>query len=155
MIAMHLEATYSGYNTWSEFASCLLRISRCEEDRASMCVDGDEADSKESYGATFSRIPDMFVRGISGKTWKLRCKWWLNRHFSKETLAFEMSAGDLQLMAYKAACASHLYGKEFQYVTDVDAYLNEHDKTLSTCLHLHIRNSIGFYRSLGRKRISF
>ena len=90
---MHLEATYSGYNTWSEFASCLLQISRCEEDRASMCVDGDEADSKESYGATFSRIPDMFVRGISGKTWKLRCKWWLNRHFSKETLAFEMSAG--------------------------------------------------------------
>lgn len=155
MMALHLEATYPDYNTWRQFASCLLRISWCEEDRASTCVDGDEANCKKSYGVSFSRIPDMFVRGLSGKTWKLRCKWWLNRHFSKETLASDMSAGDLQLMTYKAACASHLYGKQFQYVTKVDTFLNEQDKTLSTCLHLHIRNSTGFYPSLVRKRVSF
>ncbi|KAJ8446503.1 hypothetical protein Cgig2_027465 [Carnegiea gigantea] len=150
MIGLHLEATYPGHNIWWEFASCLLKLSWCEEDGASMCMDGDEV-ARKQRDVRISRIPIMF-KGKSGKTWKLRCKWWLNRHFSKNILASEISAGDLKLIAYKAACACHLYGKASEYFAKVNTYLEGHDdKTLLTFLNMHTRSSIGFYSKFIRK----
>ncbi|XP_021773764.1 uncharacterized protein LOC110737736 isoform X1 [Chenopodium quinoa] len=153
MIALHLEATYGDHTSWREFALCLLKLSQCEEDRMSMCVVGEQIQSQNLHTIRFSRTPPSFVEGTSGKTWKFRCKWWLNRHFSKHVLASEIAEGDSRLMLYKAACASHFYGKEMEYVVRVHTYLNEHenDRNLSSILYTHMQNSVGFFSNLVRK----
>ncbi|KAG6689209.1 hypothetical protein I3842_11G163400 [Carya illinoinensis] len=46
-------------------------------------------------------------------------EWWLTCHFSNNILVSEIAA-DLQLLTYKAVCATHLYGQEFKCV--VEAY---------------------------------
>ncbi|KAI3803505.1 hypothetical protein L1987_31657 [Smallanthus sonchifolius] len=108
MIALHLDATYADCNIWKEFASCFIELSGCDEDRISSCVN--------SYGDSFTKfsknIPDMFQDKISRKNWRLRCRWWLTRHFTLTILASEITSGNLELVAYKAASACHLYGPE-------------------------------------------
>ncbi|XP_010675442.1 uncharacterized protein LOC104891444 isoform X2 [Beta vulgaris subsp. vulgaris] len=156
MIALHLEATYGDHTSWREFALCLLNLSQCEEDRMSVCIDGEQVKSEQMHTVRFCKTPPSFVEGMSGKTWKFRCKWWLNRHFSKHVLASEMAEGDLQLMSYKAACASHLYGQEMEYVVRVCSYVNEHEKEhdrTQTLLFLrtHMQNSVGFFSNFVRK----
>ncbi|XP_021856774.1 uncharacterized protein [Spinacia oleracea] len=110
MIALHLEATYGDHTSWREFALCLFELSHCEEDRMSMCVDEEQVESGNLHTIQFCTTPASMLQGVSGKAWKFRCKWWLNRHFSKHILASEMEEDELQVMTYKAACASHLYG---------------------------------------------
>lgn len=153
MIALHLEATYGDHTSWKEFALCLLKLSQCEEDRMSMCVDVEQIERENLHTVRFCRTPASFVEGMSGKTWKFRCKWWLNRHFSKHILASELAEGDLQLISYKAACASHLYGRDMVYVARVHAYLNEHDhdRTLLSFLYTHMQKSVGFFSNFVRK----
>ncbi|KNA16810.1 hypothetical protein SOVF_085840 isoform B, partial [Spinacia oleracea] len=94
MIALHLDATYGDHTSWREFALCLPKLSHCEEDRMSMCVDGEQVKSGNLHTTRFCRTPASLVEGMSGKAWKFRCKWWLNRHFSKHILASEMEEAD-------------------------------------------------------------
>ncbi|KNA21834.1 hypothetical protein SOVF_039690 isoform A [Spinacia oleracea] len=143
MIALHLEATYGDHTSWREFALCLPKLSHCEEDRMSMCGDVEQVKSGNLHTTRFCRTPASLVEGMSGKAWKFRCKWWLNRHFSKQILASEMEEGDLQLMTYKAACASHFYGQEMEYVGKVYTYLKEQEpkrpSLIRCCCHFCIR----------------
>ncbi|XP_057539215.1 uncharacterized protein LOC130817496 isoform X2 [Amaranthus tricolor] len=92
MIALHLEAIRGDHSLWREFALCLLKLTECEEDRISMCVDGEQVKCEHMHTIRYSRTPISFVEGMSGKTWKFRCKWWLDRHFNKQTLESEMAA---------------------------------------------------------------
>ena len=94
MIALHLEAIRGDHSLWREFALCLLKLTECEEDRISMCVDGEQVKCEHMHTIRYSRTPISFVEGMSGKTWKFRCKWWLDRHFNKQTLESEMAAGN-------------------------------------------------------------
>ncbi|KAM3742549.1 hypothetical protein ACB098_07G076200 [Castanea mollissima] len=94
----------------------------------------------------FSKTPRIFTKGKSGKSWRLRCRWWLTRHFSNNMLVSEIAAGDLQLLTYKAACASHMYGEEFNYVVEAHNCLGkENDRDLLLFLQTHMENSIGIY----------
>lgn len=97
MIALHLEAIHGDHTLWREFALCLLKLTECEEDRISMCVDGEQVKREHMHSIRYSRTPISFVEGLSGKTWKFRCKWWLDRHFNKQTLESEMAAGNSDL----------------------------------------------------------
>ncbi|KAK1416742.1 hypothetical protein QVD17_25858 [Tagetes erecta] len=105
MIALHLDATYADCDIWKEFASSFIELSRCDEDRMSSCVNS----YSESYTKFSKNIPDMFQDNISSKNWKLRCRWWRTRHFTRTKLASEVRSGNLELVAYKAASACHLY----------------------------------------------
>ncbi|XP_074290322.1 uncharacterized protein LOC141617052 [Silene latifolia] len=153
VISLHLEATYGDVISWREFASCLLKISNCIEDRASVCMKVEEVENDQRHSTRFSRMPAMFVEGVSKKTWKLRCKWWLNRHFSKHVLTSETKKGDWEIMSYKAACASHLYGRDFDYVVKVHAFTKEHNKTVLSFLQTHMENSLGFFSYLTKKKL--
>ena len=95
MIALHLDATYAEFDIWREFALCFLKLSQCEEDRMSVCLDGNEGKHKPKYAVRFNRIPNIFIEGKSGKTWRFRCRWWLTRHFSKNLINSEVAAGTL------------------------------------------------------------
>uniref|UniRef100_A0A5B7BG06 Uncharacterized protein n=1 Tax=Davidia involucrata TaxID=16924 RepID=A0A5B7BG06_DAVIN len=145
MIALHLDATYAEYNTWKEFASCFLKLSQCEEDRMSMCL-SENGGHEPSYAVRFNRIPKIFTDGILGKSWRLRCRWWLTRHFSRSILNSELAAGDLELPTYKAASASYMYGNEFEYVAKVYTCLENKNRDLFLFLqmHMHMQNSVGF-----------
>jgi hypothetical protein len=56
------------------------------------------------------------------------------------------ATGDLQLLTYKAACASHMYGREFNYVVEAYNCLErENDRDLFLFLQTHRQNSIGIY----------
>lgn len=152
MIALHLDATYAEYNTWREFALCFLKLSQCEEDQMSVCAFENEDGQEQTETIYFSKTPTIFTEGKSAKSWRLRCRWWLTRHFSNNTLVSEIAAGNLQLLTYKAACAAHMYGQEFNYVVEAHNYLGkENDKDLFLFLQTHMEDSIGIYTNFLQK----
>ncbi|XP_044464897.1 uncharacterized protein LOC123195290 [Mangifera indica] len=120
MIALHLDATYADSNIPREFASCFLKLSLYDEDRMSVCPDANEGGKKQTLSLRYNRVPDILTEGKSGKAWMFCCKWWLRRHFSQNMLTSEISAGDLQLLTYKASCGCHMYGPALDYI--VKAY---------------------------------
>ncbi|KAK7244219.1 hypothetical protein RIF29_39038 [Crotalaria pallida] len=149
MIALHLDATYADYNTWKVFCSCFFKLSLCEQDCISVCSikDGGHEQHHSSI-----QTPKIFTQGMSGKSWRLRCRWWLTRHFSNSKLESEIQTGDLQLLTYKAACASYMYGQTFNYVVKAYSHIEkENDKNLLLFLDEHRRNSFGFYQQLQKK----
>ncbi|KAL3503159.1 hypothetical protein ACH5RR_037608 [Cinchona calisaya] len=154
MIAWHLDATLAEFNIWKEFASCFLKLSLSEGDQVSVCFDGDEDGKKKMCSYNVIKIPATFSNPESQYTWRLRCRWWEKRHYSQKILASEVAAGDLQLITYKAAAASHLYGREFRYVVKATEHLErEKNVDLLSFLRTHILNSVGFYFSIGKKSL--
>ncbi|XVF78683.1 hypothetical protein PTKIN_Ptkin14bG0155200 [Pterospermum kingtungense] len=116
MIALHLEATYPESNIWREFASCFLKLYQYEEDRLSVCLNGNKGEQKANLSINYKRMPKIFTERTSRNAWRLRCKCWSIRYFGKRMLESEIASGAWELLTYKAACASHLYGKEHHYV---------------------------------------
>lgn len=88
---MHLDATYADFSIWREFALCFLKLSQQEEDR--MSVYGNEEGHKQQDSVRFNKTPKIFTEGQSGKSWRLRRRWWLTRHFSHKILESEILAG--------------------------------------------------------------
>lgn len=141
MIALHLDASYGTCDTWQELASCLLQLSQCEGDRVSACYSGSDPESLDGS----NRIPELFTSGESGKSWRLRSRWWLNRHFHDRILMSNIESGDCKLLTYKAAAASHIYGRRMKYVVKTTEYLEkENDMELYSFLQTHLLNSVGF-----------
>lgn len=94
MIALHLDAaTYGICDAWHELASCFLRLSQCEEDRISTLGVGSDPYG-QGHLENSNKIPDLFTNGESGKTWRLRARWWLNRHFHYRILMSDISSGN-------------------------------------------------------------
>jgi hypothetical protein len=93
MIALHLDATYAEHNTWRQFALCFLKLSQYEEDRMSVCPNENEDGQEQPDTIHFTNTPKIFTEGKSGKSWRLRCRWWLTRHFSSNALVSEIAAG--------------------------------------------------------------
>ncbi|KAK8579248.1 hypothetical protein V6N12_069577 [Hibiscus sabdariffa] len=120
MIALHVEATFPESDTWREFASCFLKLYQYEEDRLSVCLDGRKGEGKANQSIYYKRMPRTFTEVNTRKAWRLRCRWWLKRHFGKQMLASEITSGMLELSTYKAACAAHLYGEECHYVVKAE-----------------------------------
>ncbi|GLU18106.1 hypothetical protein SLE2022_344240 [Rubroshorea leprosula] len=146
MIALHLDAAYAESETWGEFALCFLKLSQYGEDRLSACLNGKENKPKPKYSFRYNRTPEIFTVGSSGKAWRLRCRWWLMRHFSKKMLASEINSGDLQLLTYKAACASHIYGHGIDYVVKAYARVKEvNNRDLLLFLQNHFQNSVRIF----------
>ncbi|KAG4383148.1 hypothetical protein GLYMA_13G009900v4 [Glycine max] len=142
MIALHLDATDAEYNTWRVFSSCFLRLSSYEDEHKQHCA--------------LNKTPKLFTDGISGKSWRLRCRWWLTRHFSNRKLESEIEAGDLQLLTYKAACASYMYGWEYSYVTKAYSHLEkENGNELLLFLDEYRGNSFGIYQKFQKKFTHF
>lgn len=53
--------------------------------------------------------------------------------------------GDCKLLTYKAAAASHIYGRHMKYVVKTTEYLEkENDMELCSFLQTHLLNSVGF-----------
>ncbi|KAF7843635.1 uncharacterized protein G2W53_000540 [Senna tora] len=142
MIGLHLDATYAESNTWRMFALCFFVLSNNEEDGIFTRPSDNEDGHKEHHSSFYKYTPKMFTEGVLGKAWKLRCRWWLTRHFSHNMLKSEIEAGDKQLLTYKAASASYMYGKEFQYVVKAYSHLQkENDEDLICFLNKHKHNS--------------
>lgn len=140
MIGLHLDATYAEYHIWQEFASCFIRLSQCDDDTMSSC-----GGNKDSYIKSSKNTPDIFKDKSSRKNWRIRCRWWLTRHFTQTILASEVASGNMELLAYKAASACHLYGSEFSYVVKACKYLKKEKNEEMSILKMHLDNSVGFY----------
>jgi len=91
MIALHLDVTDSEHNTWKVFSSCFLRLFSYEEDCMSSCPIQTEHGHKQHR--SFNKPPKIFTDGTSGKSWYLRCRWWITRHFSNSKLESEIESG--------------------------------------------------------------
>ncbi|KAJ4975043.1 hypothetical protein NE237_008217 [Protea cynaroides] len=128
MIALHLDATYATCDIWGELASCFLKLSQLEEAQKSVCGNENECGGgKQQFSVCFNVIPRSFIEGNLRMLWKLHCRWWSRLHFSKNIYDSDMQAGKFQLLKCKAACASHLYGPEFDYVKSVCNCLDKED----------------------------
>ncbi|VFR00998.1 unnamed protein product [Cuscuta campestris] len=153
-IASNLDATCAKCNIWREFASLLLKLSQIEGDCVSVCADDDDGPKQQPSEFVSSRVPEIFIAPGSGESWRLRCRWWLTRHFSKSILVSDIASGDLELLTYKAAASCHLYGREFGYVVQVSEFLkNTNNTDMLFILNRHVHNSAGFYLNLDRKML--
>ncbi|MED6207780.1 hypothetical protein PIB30_038786 [Stylosanthes scabra] len=143
MIAVHLDVTSGEYSTWKMLSSCFFKLSIYEED----CVSANHINEDgHRQHCSFRKTPKVFTDGMSGKSWRLRRRNWRITHFNPRQLESDVE-GDLQLLTYKAACASYMYGQDCPYV--VKAYFvleNENDKDLLLILGEHTRNSFVFYQ---------
>ncbi|CAN8288134.1 unnamed protein product [Cochlearia groenlandica] len=150
MIALHVEASSPEPEIWKEFAICLIHFfENLDEDRMSVCINGQgEEKTQQIYSVRYNSTPRMFTN----TTWTLRAKWWLNRHFSRETLEKDTEKGDWEMMSYKAACASHIYGREFSYVTKVYGLLEKHINNDDTASHQHTGLTLDLFNFLRTHR---
>lgn len=98
MIALHLDATYGLAGTWGELASCFLGLqtilnSGYEEDCMSTVQHTNDTVGKPACSTSFNLIHPMFMKSEVRKSWRLRCRWWSSRHFSKDKYLSEVQAG--------------------------------------------------------------
>ncbi|KAK4255856.1 hypothetical protein QN277_008795 [Acacia crassicarpa] len=144
MIALHLDATDGEHNTWKVFASCFFRLFTYEEDCMSTCLNGSEHERGRKHVRSFrSSTPKVFIE----EPWRVRSRWWKRKHFGSKNRKSEIQAGDLELLTYKAACASYIYGGEFPYVVEAYSHLEKHnEKDLLSFLDNYRHNSNGFYK---------
>lgn len=134
MIALHLEATYGEESIWRVFALCFSEL--CQ---TSICLNGSETGIKKTCSSQNDRMAKICKEGSSANAWTNRLTWWLTRHFHMHRLLFEIAAGDLPLLTYKAACASYMYGQDFEYVGRAYACLeNERKMDLLSFLQAHM-----------------
>ena len=101
MIGLHLDGTRDDHGTqassatWKEFASCFTRLSESDEDRMSVCLNGNEGGLKQKYSVSFNKIPKQFRKGKSREKWRARWESWTTGHFSCDRLAKDIAAGNL------------------------------------------------------------
>ncbi|XP_050226265.1 uncharacterized protein LOC126676159 isoform X2 [Mercurialis annua] len=153
MIALHLEAVFGEHKIWREFALCFLKVSQYEEDAMSVCLHGNEGKKVQGHSVRYNRIPKLFICGNSGKAWRLRCRWWLTRHFSNNLFASEIAADKLELVAYKAACAAHMYGPQLEYVVRARSCIKKEDnRDLFMGLQQHLRHFVGINLHFERRK---
>ncbi|KAF6149435.1 hypothetical protein GIB67_016973 [Kingdonia uniflora] len=116
----------------------------------SVCANASPGDSLESL----SEILMAFRNEGSRKSWKLRLIWWSARHFSSNVRTSEIKSGDLLLLTFKAACASHLYGPAFEYSASVYSYLEKKESLDKiSFLQGHVENSINFFDNMNKLRM--
>lgn len=151
LIALHLDSVNGKPFIWEELVSCFLRLfsdrTTENEDCFSCNVEGD---AKINASSSLSSV---FCEQHKRESWKLRCKWWMNHHFSQKNYMSETEEGDCKLLACKAACASHLFGPRFQYVKAVEGYLSKQEaKDEFGLLSRNTENSVKLLRSLEKQR---
>uniref|UniRef100_J3MCV6 Uncharacterized protein n=1 Tax=Oryza brachyantha TaxID=4533 RepID=J3MCV6_ORYBR len=121
-IALHLDSVNGKLCIWEELVACFLRLF---SDQTTDC--GDCMSCNVQGDGTFtasSNFACVFFEQHTRETWKVRCRWWMNHHFSQNICTSETVTGDCKLLVSKAACACHLYGPEFRYVKAVESYLS-------------------------------
>ncbi|XP_077243853.1 uncharacterized protein LOC143884269 isoform X2 [Tasmannia lanceolata] len=156
MIALHLDATYATCDIWEEFASCFLKLqslmkSQYDEDQMSTADHTNDNGAMQAKFTSSNTIPGVFTRGEARRSWWLRCRWWSPRHFSKNAFVLGMQAGEWDLLTFKASCASHLYGPEFEYANSVYTVLKKNgDEDRFLLLQIHLDNSLKLLENLNR-----
>ncbi|KAM3208750.1 hypothetical protein ACQJBY_063438 [Aegilops geniculata] len=146
-IALHLDCVNGKPSIWEELVSCFLRLfsdrTTDYEDCISCNVEGDASID------AFSSLSSVFFEQHTRESWKLRCKWWMNRHFSQNIYMSETAKGDCKLLASKASCASHMLGPGFPYVKAAKGYLSKQEaKHESGFLSSNMENSVNLLQSL-------
>jgi len=150
MIALHLDATDAEYNTWKELSVCFSKFCPPEDHTSTCSIQNEKGQGQQHH--SFRHTPKIFTEGISAKSWNLRCRWWLTKYFSNSKFESNIKTGDLQLLTYKAACASYMYGQELSYVMKAYSHLQkENDNDLLLFLDEHKRNSYGIYNKNKKK----
>jgi hypothetical protein len=148
MIALYLDATKGDNYIWKEFTSCFLRITQCGQEHMSDNRNNEDYTGENAkrnlVNSDKIRIPDLLVHRESGNSWRFRCRWWLTRHFSPKILLYDITTGNAELLTYKAAAASHLYGRDNEYVVKAfDKLVNDKNEEMSSFLEIHMQNSVG------------
>ncbi|KAI4975901.1 hypothetical protein ZWY2020_049508 [Hordeum vulgare] len=146
-IALHLDSVNGKPFVWEELVSCFLRLfsdrTTDYEDCISCNVEG------EASINAFSSLSSVFFEQHTRESWKLRCKWWINRHFSQNIYMSETAKGDSKLLASKASCASHMLGPGFPYVKAAKSYLSKQEAMdESRFLSRNMENSVKLLQSL-------
>lgn len=104
-IALHLDSVNGKPFVWEELVSCFLRLfsdrTTDYEDCISCNVEG------EASINAFSSLSSVFFEQRTRESWKLRCKWWMNRHFSQNIYMSETAKGNF-------ACSSNSVIAEIQ-----------------------------------------
>ncbi|KAK1324858.1 hypothetical protein QJS10_CPA01g00547 [Acorus calamus] len=159
MIALHLDATCGACDAWEELCMCFLKLQnmvmrdKCGEDLLSTNVKTVVNESNPMPTGSSNAIPDVFMGQEARISWDLRCKWWHTRHFSSNVYLSEKQAGEWELLTYKAACASHLYGPKFEFVTSaLNSLVDEKYSDKASVLQMHMCSSLHLQAKLEQNK---
>ncbi|XP_078436189.1 TAF RNA polymerase I subunit A [Wolffia australiana] len=153
-LAIHIDHTEGDTGLWEELASCFLKIQSLQpfeyKDDDESTTRPAHLDDLTSQATASRRIPKALTRAESRATWIYRIKWWCKRHFSMAIHKSDIQAGNPPRLAYKAACACHMYGPEFKYVSETrcrgkqwGSFLKRHrDSSLNLCHILSIESPL-------------
>ncbi|KAL0922210.1 hypothetical protein M5K25_006180 [Dendrobium thyrsiflorum] len=146
-LAKHLDAVDGKCSIWEEFASCFLELQTAMLFQREDCMSANMGVVTDNVYC--NRIPTMFIEGETGDTWRLRCRWWVSRHFGRSISLSEIQAGEWMLLQFKAACAIHLYGPNFEYVTAVlNSLTQQGNASQLSYLNIHIKNPMNLRDNL-------
>ena len=97
MIALHLDGTYPEYDTWRELAVCFLQLHQSEEDRVSRACSIGTGGHKLVSSLNINSNIKLLTEKNSRNTWRLRCRWWLTRHFGHKITPETSVVGELSI----------------------------------------------------------
>eukprot|EP00249_Psilotum_nudum_P012114 c23587_g1_i2 orf=404-1735(-) len=136
-LAHHLDGSWGSGDVWEKLANIFLQFSKVKEN---ISKDVPEVGCNGAGSKSLQCFPQHNVRSA----WKERCTWWPYKHFKHGNINQEQNQnGGSQILAYKAACAAHIFGSDWYYVTEVRKKLNEiNNATLCTLLEEHTQQSL-------------
>ncbi|TXG65264.1 hypothetical protein EZV62_006539 [Acer yangbiense] len=120
MIALHLDATYANENTWREFALCFLKLSRYDEDRMSVCLNGNESEQKQTCLHQKSlqvTLPSSFLISCACHIYRIWNENIFEIGFLKKNLGYN------KLVEWKKACIKKLFGVIFYFKNVLAGYI--------------------------------
>ncbi|CAM6092822.1 unnamed protein product [Calypogeia fissa] len=118
-ICLNLDVSPGTVETWKKLASCFLEVEGMQQLKNS---GGDlnlgEGNVSEHIEDSLRR-PTLLSRANLQQLWSNRHSYWLRKHFSTEGIGGEHLCVDEWLLAYKGACAAHIYGSKVEFVEHV------------------------------------
>lgn len=98
-IALHLDSVNGKPCIWEELVSCFLRLfSEWTTDYGDCMSCNVQGDATFTASSKFSCV---FFEQNTRETWKVRCTWWMNRHFSQSICTSETLTGTCLLLDMK------------------------------------------------------
>ncbi|KAG8094289.1 hypothetical protein GUJ93_ZPchr0012g19932 [Zizania palustris] len=103
-ITSHLDSVNGKPCIWEELVSCFLRLfSDCTSDYGDCMSCNVQRDATFTTSSNFSCV---FWEQHTRETWKVRCRWWMNHHFSHNICTSETLTGTCLFLKF----SYHQYG---------------------------------------------
>lgn len=128
-IAVHLDVNRGLLEVWQQLAACLMHLNQRHNEQLREAEFGTfgqpqdfSGDNEETKKEECAQDAPYYV--WKRRIWDERIPWWRNKHFHEKSVNLEQQVdGDMNRIAYKAACSVHILGAGNAYEVAVSQAL--------------------------------